>query len=96
MRIFRVPFSLRITADQKQLENVEYFNCLGSMIQNNARYICEIKARIAMAKAAFNRKKTLFSSKLNLYLRNKLVKCYIWRTTLYVAENCTLRKADQK
>ena len=31
-----------------------------------------------MAKAAFNKKKTLFTSKLDLNLRKKLVKCYIW------------------
>jgi hypothetical protein len=37
----------------------------------------EIKSRIAMAKAAFNKKKNLFTSKLDLNLRKKLVKCYI-------------------
>jgi hypothetical protein len=31
-----------------------------------------------MAKAAFNKKKILFTSKLDLNLRKKLVKCYIW------------------
>jgi len=36
------------------------------MILNDARCIREIKSRTAMAKAAFNRKKTFFSSKLNL------------------------------
>jgi hypothetical protein len=45
------------------VENVEEFNYLGSMITNDARCIREIKARIAMAKAAFNKKKTLFISK---------------------------------
>jgi hypothetical protein len=40
--------------DKKQLENVEYFNYLGSMITNDARCKCEIKSRIAMAKTAFN------------------------------------------
>jgi hypothetical protein len=65
--------------DEKQLENVEYFNYLGSMIANDARCTREIKYRIAMAKAAFNRKKkNLFTSKLDLNLRKKLVKCYIW------------------
>jgi hypothetical protein len=49
---------------------------------------------IAMAKAAFNRKKTLFTSKLDLELRKKLVECYIWSVALYGAE--TLRKLDQK
>ena len=49
-----------------------------------------------MAKAAFNKKKTLFTSKLDLNLRKKLVKCYIWSMALYGAETWTLRAADQK
>jgi hypothetical protein len=49
-----------------------------------------------MAKAAFNKKKTLFTSKLDLNLRKKLVKCYIWSIALYGAETWALRKADQK
>jgi hypothetical protein len=44
--------------DKKQLENVEYFNYLGSMITNDARCTREIKSRIAVAKTAFNKKKT--------------------------------------
>ena len=50
-----------------------------------------------MAKAAFNKKKnTLFTSKLDLNLRKKLVKCYVWSMALYGAETWTLRAADQK
>jgi hypothetical protein len=49
-----------------------------------------------MAKAVFNKKKTLFTSKLDLELRKKLVKCYIWSIVLYGAETLTLRKLDQK
>ena len=49
-----------------------------------------------MAKAAFNKKKTLFTSKLGLNLRKKLVKRYIWSMALYGAETWTLRAADQK
>jgi hypothetical protein len=56
------------------------------MIMNDARCTCEIKSRIAMAKAAFNTKKTLFTSKLDLDLRKKLVKRYIWSIALYGAE----------
>jgi hypothetical protein len=58
--------------------------------------ILEIKSKNAMAKAEFNKKKTLFTSKLDLKLRNKLVKCYIWSIALYGAKTWTLRKADQK
>ena len=49
-----------------------------------------------MAKAAFNKKKTLFTSKLDLNLRKKLIKCYIWSMALYGAETWTLRAVDQK
>jgi hypothetical protein len=46
--------------DQKQLENVEYFKYLGGSVVTNDKRIFtrEIKPRIAMAKAAFSRKKT--------------------------------------
>jgi hypothetical protein len=42
-----------------------------------------------MEKAAFNKKKTLCTSKLDLNLRKKLVKCHIWSTALYGAETWT-------
>ena len=78
MRISRQPSPVTIMIDQKQPENVEYFKYLGSMLTNDGRCTCkcEIKSRIAMAKAAFN-KKTLSTSKLDLNLRKRLVKCYI-------------------
>jgi hypothetical protein len=63
---------------------------------NDARCTREIKSRIAVAKAAFNKKKILFTSKLDLNLRKKLMKCYIWSIALYSAETWTLRKVDQK
>jgi hypothetical protein len=51
-----------------------------------------------MAKAAFNKKRTLFTSTLDLELRKKLVKCYIWSIALlvYGVETWTLRAVDQK
>ena len=53
---------------------------------NDGRCTREIKYRIAMAKAAFSKKKTLFTSKLNLNLWKKLIKCYIWSMALFGAE----------
>jgi hypothetical protein len=95
LRISRQPAPLKIMIDQKQLENVEYFNYLGSFITNDARCTCEIKYRIVMAKAAFNKKKNIFTSKLDLNLMKKLVKCYIWSVALCGAETWTLGKVDQ-
>jgi hypothetical protein len=56
----------------------------------------EIKCGIAMAKAAFNKKRTLFTGTLNLELRKKLVKCYIWSIALYGDKTWTLRAVNQK
>jgi hypothetical protein len=93
MRISRKPSPLQTMIDQKKL--VEYSNYLGTMI-NDARCTREIKSTTAMARATFNRKKSLFTSKLDLNLRKKLVKCYIWSVALYGTETWTRRKADPK
>jgi hypothetical protein len=44
---------------------------------SDTRRTRETKSRIAVVKAEFNKKKTLFASKLNWNLRSNLVKCYI-------------------
>jgi len=75
---------------------VECFKYLGSMLTNDGRCTREIKSRIALAKAAFSKKKTLFTSKFDLNLRKKLIKCYIWSMAFYGAETWTLRTADEK
>jgi hypothetical protein len=46
---------VRITLDQNQLENVKYFYYMRCPITNDERCAREIKSRIAMAKAAFNK-----------------------------------------
>jgi hypothetical protein len=48
-----------------------------------------------MAKAG-SKNNTLFTSKLDLSLRKKLVNCHTWSIALYGAETWTLRKVDQK
>ena len=96
VRISRQPSPVTITIDQKQLENVKYFKYLGSMLIEDGGCTYEIKSRIAMAKATFNKKKNIFTSKLDLNLRKKLVKCYVWSMALCGAETWTIRATDQK
>jgi hypothetical protein len=49
-----------------------------------------------MSKAAFNKKKALFTSKLDFNSRMKLMKCYIWSIALCGAETGILQKVYQK
>jgi len=56
MKISRQPSPVTITIDQKQLESVKCFLFLGSMLTEERSCTCEIKSRIVMAKAAFNKK----------------------------------------
>jgi len=65
------------------------------MIMNDAGCKREIISKTASSKAALNKKKTLFASKLGLDLRKKLANCYIRGIALYGAGKWTLRKIDQ-
>jgi hypothetical protein len=56
--------------EQKEQENVEYFSYMCSMITNDGRRTREIKSRIVIVK------NFLFTNKLDLNLRKKLVICY--------------------
>jgi hypothetical protein len=55
-----------------------------------------MKFKIVMAKAAFNKKGVVFNIKMDLELRKKIVKWYIWSIALYGAETWTLQAVDQK
>jgi hypothetical protein len=50
----------------------------------------------AVVKAVFNKKTILFTGKLDLNGRKKLLECYIWSNALYGAETWTLREVAPK
>jgi hypothetical protein len=66
------------------------------MITNDIRSTCEIKFRIAKAKAAFKNDNSLSASKVDLNLRNEVPKCCILSVALHGPESWTIRKVDQK
>jgi hypothetical protein len=68
MIISRQPFPGQIMTDQKQPENGEYFIYLFSITTNDERCTHVNKTRTAMARAGFNKKKTLIIPKSDLNL----------------------------
>ena len=57
---------------------MEYFKYFGNLKTNGALCTREIKSWIIIAKAAFNKKNTLVTSKLDQNLRKELAKWYIF------------------
>ncbi|KAJ4438600.1 hypothetical protein ANN_14547 [Periplaneta americana] len=78
------------------VEQVDSFKYLGCTISSNMSCCQEVKRRIAMAKEAFNREKSIFCGPLEKELRKRLVKSFIWSVALYGAETWTLRRSEEK
>jgi predicted butyrate kinase (DUF1464 family) len=49
------PSPVLIAIDQKQKENVEYFNYLGSVVTNDVRCTCKSKFRVAVRESGVQR-----------------------------------------
>jgi hypothetical protein len=77
--------------DPKQVEYVEHFSYLGSVIINDARCTRDIKSRISTAK-----EEESFHQQTRLEFKKRLVKYYIWRRATYGTESWTLRKVYQR
>ena len=61
-----------------KLEQVTHYKYLGSIITEDGRYVKEIKARIAMAKAAFWKHKELLRGNLRLETKKRILQCYVF------------------
>jgi hypothetical protein len=68
----------------------------GRVLTRDGYCTMEIKMRNANAKESFNRRISLLTSKLNIELRKKLVRCYVRSIALYGSETRTLRKLEGK
>jgi len=56
MRISRQPFPVKIMIDQKQLENVESFKYLGSILTKGGRCTCELNVELLWLKLHLTRR----------------------------------------
>lgn len=88
---------LNMNEQGKTIKQVDNFKYLGSTITDKAECGKEIKIRIAQAKTAFGKmRKILTNLSMNMNLRLRLMKCYVWSTLLYGSETWTMKKDMKK
>ncbi|KAG1656182.1 Transmembrane and TPR repeat-containing protein 4 [Nymphon striatum] len=84
---------INITIDGNKIEQVRQYTYLGQLLDEDADHEKEIKRRIEISRRAFNNMKGIFvSRKINIKLKLRLVKCYIWSILLYGVETWTISK----
>jgi hypothetical protein len=74
-RVSRSHEPKQIKVNNRELKEVDHLKYLGSVLTRDGYCTREIKMRIDIAREAFNRKMSLLTSKLNIELKKKLVRC---------------------
>ena len=75
---------VKICIDEEMMKQVEQFRYLGSLTSEDGYYEKDIQSRTEIAKKAFMNKKRLFTSKMNLELKKRIIRCLIsgvWHCT---------------
>ncbi|KAJ4429078.1 hypothetical protein ANN_26079 [Periplaneta americana] len=93
LKASKKKINLRIL--NEAVEQVDSFKYLGCTISSNMNCCQEVK-RIAMAKEAFNRIRSIFCGPREKERRKRLVKCFVWSMVLYVSETWTSRRSEEK
>lgn len=75
------------------MKQVDWYKYLG-----NKEWMSEqdIRSRIHTVQETFNRKKVILCTTMNMNLRKRLVKSFIWSVLLYELETWTTRKRDEE
>jgi hypothetical protein len=87
MRVSRSNESLQIKVNNREIEEVDHFKYLGTVLTRDGYCTRQIKMRIVIAKEAFNKKISLLTCKLNLG-RNLLG--FMFGALLYMAQRSGL------
>ena len=87
---------VKIYIDGQLLEQVQQFRYLGCLITEDGYCDKEIRSRVGLAKVKFMERKKILSSKMNLDLRKRIVKCLVWSVALYASETWTISKTAMK
>jgi len=85
---------VNIIVDGQRVEQVIKFKYLGSILSSDGRCLDDVKARIGMAKDAFNKRRELLIKSFSKDLKKRMIKTLVWPVAMYASETWTLRKQD--
>ena len=85
---------VNIVVEGQTMEQVKKFRYLGALITEDGRCEAEVKARIAMAKDAFSKRKELLGRNMSRVVKKKIVKAILWSVALYGCETWALKKDE--
>lgn len=89
--------SPNIRVSGERLEVVGKYKYLGTWLTEDWESDTEIKTRIEISRSAFNRMRSILSSRnINIPLRIRLLQCYIWPIVLYGCEAWTIKEDTRK
>ncbi|KAI5728729.1 hypothetical protein M8J77_020289 [Diaphorina citri] len=91
------PETVNIVVNNEHIKQIKSFKYLGSIITEDGKSNQDINQRIAQAKAAFMKKRSLFcSNNINLNLRKQLIKTLVWSIALYGSETWVIGERERK
>jgi len=80
-----------------EIERVNKFKYLGSLVTVDSNSTTDIKARLAIARHATLQLTRIWKAKdIGMDLKKQLVRSLIWSTALYGSESWALKKCDEK
>ena len=89
------PFTIKI--NNEELEQVNKFTYLGSIIADDSSCSADIKHRLALGNCILTKLKTLWQGHtLTLQTKVRLIKALVWSVTTYGGESWTIKKDDEK
>jgi len=74
------------------VEQFLQYKYLSSWITEDGKCESDVKARISMAKDAFWKQKELLQGKINLRVKKRILRCYIFPVMKYGCERGTLKE----
>ena len=86
--------NLHIVLDEERIKQVTQYCYLGSLITDNGSCSKEIRARTAMAKTAFNRRKEFLTRGISRKVKKMIIKTVVWSVLLYGSETWSLTSED--